>query len=143
MAEPTNYIAVIIGVISAIGGLSGLAALVGVILDRRGRLAIAKKTENETEHKLPAETAGILSDASGDIATQYKGLLEDYQKITDKKIDDLKSELKAVKDTSLKYLKRIAYLMTGIEMLSEQIIGLDHDPCWTPNKWDPEDTKQE
>lgn len=144
MDDTTTNIAKTLGeIFLAIGGLSGLAALIGVILDRRGKLANAKKTEQETEHIIHATATEILAGASGDIATQYRALLDDYQKTTDKKIGDLQNELKSVKEVSLRYLKRIQYLMTGIQSLSEQLIGLGHEPRFTPTEWDPTEHKQE
>lgn len=145
MTEPTVNIAKTIGdIFLAIGGASGIAALVGEILNWRGKRANAKKTEQETEHIVHANATEILAGASGDIATQYRGLLEDYQKTTDAKIAALhcelgavKGELGTVKEISARYLKRIQYLMAGIQSLSEQVIGLGHEPCFSPTPWDP------
>lgn len=117
-------------VLLGIGGLSGLAA---TLLSRKKTQAETKKTEKEISEKLPAETAGNLVESSGEVIDQYKKMFEDYQKVNDKKFDGVQCEILELRK---QYIKRISYLLAGIQLLTEQIINLGHEPCFTPTSSD-------
>lgn len=121
-------------VLLAIGGLSGL---ITVLVNRQKTKAEAKKIGAEsdslvakTKQELPATTADSLVGTSGDVIEQYKQLLKDYQIETNNKIDNLQRMLGT-------YARRITYLMGGIQTLVKQMVDLGHDPCWSPDDWQP------
>ena len=118
-------------IILGLGGLSGLATVIGQFVLRRKTNSEARKTDTETDLMVPADAANTLTDASGKIVEQYQTLLKDYQRVTDGKIKGLEQE---ILDLRKQYLQRIGYLMSGIQMLTEQIVGLGHEPCWSPKE---------
>lgn len=129
-----DVIKTVVEVLLGIGGLSGL---VSALINRHKSKAEAKNIQSQTKNldaktgqEIPANAAGSLVDTSGDVIEQYRKLLSDYQLETDKKIDNLQKMLGA-------YAKRITYLMGGIQTLVKQVVDLGHDPCWSPDDWQP------
>jgi len=129
----------------AIGGLGGLAALVGQLITRRKTNSESKQIDEKTKQQVPADAAATLAGASAVISEEYRKLLDDYQESTEKKIAELNTKLEChqknitnLEKTVRHYAQRIAYLMTGIQMLTEQIVGLKMTPCWNPNDWKDE-----
>ena len=144
-ADTVATLKIIAEIILGWGGLGGLAAVVGQWFARRKYNAEAKKTEEETEQEVPANAANTLAKASAEITKQYQTLLTDYQRTTDEKIRDLKTDVLAAESkisglerTVERYGKRITYLMTGIQILTHQIIESGDSPCFTPDEWRPE-----
>ena len=144
-ADTVATLKIIAEIILGLGGLGGLAAVVGQWFARRKYNAEAKKTEEETEQEVPANAANTLAKASAEITKQYQTLLTEYQRTTDVKISDLKSDVVAAKSkisdlerTVERYGKRVMYLMTGIQILTHQIIESGDSPCFTPDEWRPE-----
>jgi len=136
---------IIAEIIFGLGGLGGMAAIVGAWFTRHKLDAEAEKTEQETEHEVPANAANTLAKASAEITKQYQILLNEYQRTTDNKISDLKSDVVAARSkisdlerTVERYGKRVMYLMTGIQILTHQIIESGDSPCFTPDEWRPE-----
>lgn len=121
-------------IIAALGGLGGLAALLMVRTDRRKASAETGKTKAETrqiEEQTPADVAGTIVGASGDALDQYKKVFDEYKTYMDGRINDMEGEISGLRAM---FARRIAYLLNGIQMLTEQIVGLGHEPCWSPNK---------
>jgi hypothetical protein len=122
-------------ILLGLGGLGGLATIIGQWIARRKANAEAAEIEAKTSQQVPANAAASLVDTSNDVIVQYKNLLKDYQLATDEKIGLMRSEVVELKQTLSHYAKRIAYLMSGIQMLGGQVVALGHKPVWTPNDW--------
>jgi len=136
-----NIVKNIAEILLGIGGLSGLAAFVGQLMLRKKTNAEADKIVAETEKKLPSDAANTLAEASGKIAHEYQGLLDEHKKNTALAIESMEDEIEDLKKS---YARRITYLLNGIQMLMDQIVGLGAKPCWSPNKSEldlPEDKK--
>jgi chromosome segregation ATPase len=136
-------------IILGLGGLGGLAAFIGQLIARRKTNAEANQIDEKTLKQVPADAAATLAGASANISDQYRKLLDEYQESTDKKISELNLNLETqqkkignLEKTLRHYAQRIAYLMTGIQVLTEQIVGLKLTPCWNPNDWKPEFDKR-
>lgn len=131
----------VIEAIALLGGLGGLAAIVDRFMSKRKLDAEAKKTAaeaNQLEKDAPIEHASKIVDASGDLIDQYKKLLADYQQTTDAKILDLKNEVEESKKVIERVMRRISYLMNGIQVLIGQLVDAGQTPCWKPNDWTPD-----
>jgi|GEM_PF-1794786 len=121
-------------IIAALGGLGGLAALLMVRTDRRKKASEILKEKAETkeiEEKTPATVAETVVGASGEALDQYQKLFGEYRDYMDGRINDMEKEIAGLRAM---FARRIAYLLNGIQMLTEQIVGLGHEPCWSPNK---------
>jgi hypothetical protein len=132
----------VVEVLLAIGGLSGL---ITVFVSKRKSdaeadavKASAKKTGKETSLSIPADSTEKIVNSSGDVIEQYRTLLADYQKETDRKLEVVKAEQERREMLLARCAKRITYLMTGIQMLTEQLISARVNPCWSPDNWDLE-----
>ena len=129
-------------IILGLGGLGGLAAVLTSIWTAKNErikvtaqaakeAAETERTKQQTEDQVPADAASTLAEASGKIATQYQDLLDAYQKNTDVRIGSMQREIEDLKKL---YARRVIYLLNGIQMLIDQIVGLGATPCWSPNK---------
>ena len=129
-------------IILGLGGLGGLAAVLSSILTAKNEriraeaeaakeAAETERTKQQTEDQVPADAASTLAEASGKIADQYEQLLGAYQKNTDVRIGTMQHEIDDLKKL---YARRVIYLLNGIQMLIDQIVGLGATPCWSPNK---------
>ncbi len=128
-------------IILGLGGLGGLGALIERIIARRKITAEAEQIKAKTSQQVPGEAANMLIHAGGDVIGQYQQLLNDYQASTDRKIAEIKRELKESRETVERYAKRLNYLMSGIQLLHEQIIHKGGEPCWTPDEWKSDPTE--
>lgn len=98
--------------LGAIGGLGGLASLVGLIVTRRQR---------------QADYAARISETAMTLITPLEKRISAQDKVL---------ERQARQQT--RYLKRITYLMGGIEALTGQLVQAQQTPCWRPEPWEPE-----
>jgi len=147
--DPTAESAIkwIIQGLLAIGGLGGVAALVGTLISRRKFKAESDQINQKTRQQVPADAAATLANASATISEEYRKLLDDYQKSTETKISELnvkiaghQKSISTLEKSLRHYAQRVAYLMTGIQMLTEQLTVLKLTPCWSPNDWKDEQT---
>lgn len=129
-------------ILLGLGGLGGLAALIGQYIAKRKSDAEANQIEARTSQQIPADAAASLIDSSTDVIQQYKNLLTEYQDSTNKKFTVMTGEIAELRKTLGHYARRITYLLNGIQMLIQQIIGKGLEPCWTPDNWKPEFDQQ-
>jgi hypothetical protein len=68
------------------------------------------------------------------------------QTIINELIEDIKRRKereKAFEARCARYLKRIAYLMSGIQVLLHQMKLAELKPCWEPDEWDQDEEEPE
>lgn len=137
-------------ILLGLGGLGGLAALIGALYTRRKTGAEANGIQANTAQITPAQAAATLAGATTIISEAYRKLLDEYQESTDTriselntKISDLQTKNNRFEKTLRHYAQRIALLMTGIQMLIEQFKKAEIVPCWKPNEWHPEADNQQ
>lgn len=119
---------VIVAVISAIG----LDRLVVYLFEARAR---RRKAEAEADAAEAEATNRTL-----DGAFRLIDVLTKQIEAQDCEIAQVKTRVSRVEQLHRAALKRIEYLMDGIKRLLSQINDLGHEPVWTPDEWDQEDT---
>lgn len=118
--------------LSALGGLSGIGALISVLFylrpTQRKLTAEAKHLEASAKHQ-KAEADEHTLDGAFKLLERVQGRLDQ----TEKKMADLECTNARYKIMIDRTLKRIAYLMQGIKVLLEQLQANRLEPAWRPD----------
>lgn len=126
-------------ILSALGGLSGIGALISVLFylrpTRQKITAEAKHLEASAKHQT-AEADEHTLDGAFKLLERVQGRLDQAEK----KLIDLERVNARYKIMIDRALKRIAYLMHGIKVLLEQLQANQLEPAWKPDdEWRLED----
>lgn len=129
--EPGSWI----NLISAFGGLAGVAALAMVVVNwwgRRGELRNTSKT-------VAADSAEKISNSAVKLVEQY----EDRLAAVENRVREAESRIRRLSRTVESYARRVVYLMDGIERLVAQLVAAGAQPIWKPDDWKPEDSEEQ
>jgi hypothetical protein len=117
--------------LAKLGGFTGIAALVVVIIDWSSKRQKAK-----------TDTMGAVVDGAGDLVEHYRKLvgemndqLGELRKIQERHTQ----QINKLNRTVTRFGQRIAYLTGGIHQLIHQIQTMDAEPVWKPDEWSPDD----
>jgi hypothetical protein len=120
----------------------GLPGIISLIMQVRSQGAVNRKTQAEAG-SASGEAVNSFASAATQIAKINQDLQTNSQEM-ERKLDRMGERIGSLELLLESYARRIYYLMGGIDQLIRQIVGLNANPCWTPDdKWKPEDIKND